>query len=393
MAILDLQTRLVEEGRIRMGEKVEMAGGQSRPKKLDTWRFTSADKDLIDEVAMLYHGDVKPWVSPEGSQWEVVTEANAIKVIIQPVNTYSQFMEKWEGRFLARRCDTQREQISDRPCICKAEEEELCKPVTRVNLMLRDVKKTSGVWRLETHGWNATQELGGMLAVLQRTQGWWPAELVIETRTQTRMRNGKPETRKFPVPRFRGLEIETIVEALKARQLAELAGVDEPQRELERPPAPGVAGAPSPSPTPGVTNPTGWAARRAIGMQQAQQEATAARQQLDESATSGVVSDPSVAESGEAAAPEPDPTTQPDGDIASDPASPESGQSMEALCTQLNIPNNRGWLYLKQHKDHPKGCDGSPEPHAFKLKTLDDFLGLTGEDAGIATDILKGQFQ
>ncbi len=45
--IIDLQRRLREVGRIRIGEKVATSNGRSRPSKLSTFRFTSRDRQVI----------------------------------------------------------------------------------------------------------------------------------------------------------------------------------------------------------------------------------------------------------------------------------------------------------------------------------------------------------
>ena len=59
--ILDLQARFSEVGRIRLGEKLG-----NRPAKLDKLRFTSQNRDLLDQIATLYQGSVTPWDSPRG---------------------------------------------------------------------------------------------------------------------------------------------------------------------------------------------------------------------------------------------------------------------------------------------------------------------------------------
>ena len=70
--------RIPEQGRIRLGVKTERA-----MKALDTFRFTSPDPEAIAALASLYGGKAKPWSDKRASpkeQWEVITEADSIKV-------------------------------------------------------------------------------------------------------------------------------------------------------------------------------------------------------------------------------------------------------------------------------------------------------------------------
>ena len=67
MAIKTLQSRLTQVGVIRLGQKVPTNNGRLRPEKLETLRFTSPSKQLIDAVASLYGGEVKPWQATTGA--------------------------------------------------------------------------------------------------------------------------------------------------------------------------------------------------------------------------------------------------------------------------------------------------------------------------------------
>lgn len=209
MPIIDLQRNAREIGRIRLGEYVRPgANGKGRPSKLSTYRFTSQSKDLMDKVAALYGGAVAEW-TPQGGgaqAWEVVTESTRIPILVPP-NPMSQWYETWSGGGCARRCDGQREVLSDSPCICGPDpDERTCKPTTRLNVMLRDVEGV-GVFRLETHGYYAATELPGIAEFLTiAPQEYVAAHLILEWRRVKR--DGK--TREFAVP---GIEIDGITPA------------------------------------------------------------------------------------------------------------------------------------------------------------------------------------
>lgn len=204
MPILDLQMRLRQLGRIRTGTK----GGKGEPVKLSTFRLTSPAQHLIENAADLYGGEPKEWNSPDGRQWEVITEAAALDVVVPPGTALTQHWEMWSGAGCIRRCDGETELLTDQPCMCPADGEErrtlaakgqACKPTTRLNLILPRVGDM-GVWRLDAHGFNAAVELAAAheivnLATSRRLMV--PAQLRLEQRSSKRPGQG---TRRFVVP-------------------------------------------------------------------------------------------------------------------------------------------------------------------------------------------------
>lgn len=211
MAILTLQRRSRELGRIRMGQFVQPAGKRGRPEKLDRYRLTSASRDLLERVAALYGGTVVAW-TPQGGgpqQWEVVIDATRLPVLVPP-QPVSQYFELWSGGGCQRRCDGETELLSDKPCLCSPDPAERdCKPTTRLNVVLRDVEGI-GVWRLESHGYYAATELPEVAEFLARAQGGYiAAYLTLEERIVRR--NGK--TQRFMVP---ALEVDITPAALMA---------------------------------------------------------------------------------------------------------------------------------------------------------------------------------
>lgn len=214
MPIVDIQRQLVELGRIRTGDQVAIEGrpGKTRPRKLETFRLTSQRRDLLEEAARLYGGEVQAW----NDQWELVITADTLPVMLPPGEALSQWYEMWSGGGCQRRCDGSRQVLVDAPCACPADKAEraqlatkgeACKPTTRVNVILHELPGL-GVFRLESHGYYAAVELAGAAEYLSMATSVGhriPAHLRIVKRTVKRPaigRDGKPtvQTRNFTVP-------------------------------------------------------------------------------------------------------------------------------------------------------------------------------------------------
>lgn len=193
---ITLQRRLVEVGRIRLGQVVPTSNGKTRPEKLSTFRFTSPDRLLMERVAAAYGGTVQAWTPANGgaSAWEVLTDVAAVPVLVPP-QSITQWMECWAGGGATRRCDGETEVLSDSPCLCAAAENMECKPTTRLSVLLRDIEGL-GSFRLESKGWNAAAELPGMAELLARAGGYVQARLYLKAVRQ--VTGG--QTRDFMVP-------------------------------------------------------------------------------------------------------------------------------------------------------------------------------------------------
>lgn len=197
--------RMPEHGRIRFGVKSD----KGAPKAIDTFRFTSSDKDALQILADKYGGTVTPW-SPGrgGTQYEVLTAASAIDVVVPP-NALGDtpVYELWSGGGLVRRCDGERcmapvrtrdgVELAEQDCVCDSTGKMQCKPVTRVNVLIPDVP-FNGTWRLEAKGWNAAKELPGMVEMVAElgARGLVRAQLALEKRTST----SAGQTHHFVVP-------------------------------------------------------------------------------------------------------------------------------------------------------------------------------------------------
>jgi hypothetical protein len=205
--VIDLQRAIAEIGRIRIGQLVADPKSRTgtRPKKLDTFRLTSADKRPIERAAQLFGGTVEPWEAPAGPQWQVITETAELDVIVPPSDmAFSQYLELWSGGGCLRRCDGATELLTEQPCLCDPAKRE-CDYHTRVSVMIRDLPGL-GVWRLDTQGWYAARELGGAIEIMGLAAGrgvMVPARLLLEQRSVKRPgKDGKPQTLRFAVPRL-----------------------------------------------------------------------------------------------------------------------------------------------------------------------------------------------
>ncbi|TMR91288.1 hypothetical protein [Nonomuraea basaltis] len=179
-----IQRRLAEVGRIRLGRRVPTKSGTStRPEKLATFRFTSGDRNRIEQIAALYGGTVQPWEK----QWEVITQTDRVPITVPP-NASTEWMELWSGGGAVRRCNGEVEQKASRPCLCRAAGTIVCKPHTRVNLILSDLPGM-GTWRIEPKSWDAAAELPDMVEFLASLGRYVEADLTLSYRTK--LKEGK----------------------------------------------------------------------------------------------------------------------------------------------------------------------------------------------------------
>lgn len=269
MPILDIQRRLTQLGVIRLGRQVPTGKTSQRtgkptfrPEKLDRFRLTSPDQTLIAAVAGLYGGTPAQWQGPSGPEWEVVTGAKALPVLVPPQKIDPNY-ELWGNGFRERLCDgaTERQRGCDCLCLrgsnghvhefqfgglCECGESRACKPTTRLSLMLAEIPGL-GVWKLESHGRNAAAELPMTSDALENSPRPVPATLVIQAVEKKVMLNaGKPneevKPRSFFVPRL-VFDFVTPQQAFSG-QIAAVA-----QAALSGAARPAIGSAPAESPT------------------------------------------------------------------------------------------------------------------------------------------------
>lgn len=227
----EMPRRIVEHGRIRTG----IFGGKY-PKAIDHFRFTSSDRAAIERLAQLYGGEAREWAgSKTQGQWEVITEATTIDVVLPPDPLgMSPVYELWSKGGLVRRCDGEvctlpvktpdGAQMDEQPCICDAKQIKECQTKTRLNVVLPNIA-FGGVWRLETASDHAARELPGMVEAILAVQERGFARACLSLEHRTSVTNG--QTKKFIVPK---LSVPFTLEQIAAGEgaLKGLARVDTP---------------------------------------------------------------------------------------------------------------------------------------------------------------------
>lgn len=238
--VAHLNRRVPEQGRIRIGAKSGKA-----MKALDTFRFTSHDRSALEQIAERYGGEVREWSDPKAAkgQWEVITEASEVEVVLPPDPLGgTPIYELWSGGGCERRCDgltcsvmvkgPEGPEPSEIACRCVEDGAMICEPHTRLSVILRHLR-FGGVWRLESKGWNAAQELPGMVEMVQQMQdqGLPYATLGLQQRrSQT-----AGETRHYVVPVISlPADPDTLASGRMTLGAGELSPeLDEPVPELE----------------------------------------------------------------------------------------------------------------------------------------------------------------
>jgi hypothetical protein len=225
-----LQRRHAELGRIRLGNK----GDRGQPQKLSSFRFTSPSEGYIKDLAELYGGTPQPWDNGGKAEWEVYTTATSIPVIAVK-GGLSQWLEFWQGGGCVHRCDGETNVLTGEACDLDEQVKTRvrgqdvwvnphaeAKPTTRLSVMLPELDAI-GVWRMESHGWNAAAEIPAVAELAQYVGDLVPAVLhLVERRT---VKDGK--TSRFVVPvldlRIGQARLREIVQSVSGGEPLELA--------------------------------------------------------------------------------------------------------------------------------------------------------------------------
>lgn len=211
-----LQRRQAELGRIRLGQKNTDKGF---PMKLDKFRFTSVSEQYVSDLADLYGGTAQKWDNNGIPSFEVITEATSIPVIVVK-GGLSQWMEFWAGGGCMHRCDGVTNTFTNEPCDTdelvqvgkkKVNPHAEAKPTTRLSVMLPELEAI-GVFRMESHGWNAAAEIPAVAELAQFVGDLVPAVLhLVERRA---IKDG--QTSRFVVP-----VLDLQIGAAKLREIVE----------------------------------------------------------------------------------------------------------------------------------------------------------------------------
>lgn len=198
-----LQRRHAELGRIRLGDKATTQNGGTRPQKLSKFRFTSPSKAYVEDLATLYGGEPRKWDNNGKPEWEVYSDTQMIPVIVVK-GGLSQWLETWSGGGCIHRCDGVINVLTGDPCDLSEQvtmgrkninPHAEAKPTTRVSMMLPELAAI-GVFRMETHGWNAAAEIPAVAELAQFVGDLVPANLhLVERRS---VKDG--QTSRFVVP-------------------------------------------------------------------------------------------------------------------------------------------------------------------------------------------------
>lgn len=204
MKILTIDRQVRELGRLRTG----YTDGR-RPVKSKTWIFTSPSEQFVAAAAELWGGTPERWkpLGNGGEQYRVITNASAIDCLLpEGDNVLTSAYEMWSRGGAQRRCDGVQDKLSGRDCLCAAEfgeefyntapKEQVCKATTRLKVILPGMPDI-GTYRVETHSYYATSEIGGTYDLLRNAQptGVLPVRVSIEQRSRV----AAGQTKHFPV--------------------------------------------------------------------------------------------------------------------------------------------------------------------------------------------------
>ena len=248
---LEIQSRYRELGRIRMGTVVSNNRGGTRPVKLETFRLTSADEDLINNAAALWGGTPNLWEGAQGGakQWEVILEKKAIAVMVPPIeeasnlscNSWAFGLHKWmcDGDEAKYPDDDGKINVMECNRACQSDDKNAPKMTFNLNLILPDLPGL-GMWRLATGSYNAVRELQPMLRTFMelglKNESPVPAILKLESRSERKMSKGKPQTFNYNVPVLDlGIPVGDFMQipgAMAALALAESPGPIDPPMML-----------------------------------------------------------------------------------------------------------------------------------------------------------------
>jgi hypothetical protein len=209
--VVDQQRRLRELGRIRFGEP-KQPNCPGRP--IEFPRVTSSQRDVVDEVAAVYGGEVTAFQPVEAGppQWQVHVQGPLGIAVPPDIPAYTMAYEQWAGGVNTVRCDGDMCQFRkggrwvERACVCEERgqdfKERPCKRTVRMSVMIVGVRRL-GVFRVDTKSFHAAETVPTTLDLLQLSgrPGWMSmveqTDLVMEW--DEKAGQDKPVRRRYRV--------------------------------------------------------------------------------------------------------------------------------------------------------------------------------------------------
>jgi len=162
-----------------------------RPMSLPTWRFTSPERGVLDDVAIAYGGTVEEWDTKSAETLQVITEAESVDIILVGIKSN---MVLWGRNGKIRECDGVSQVAGDdgscEDCACPSDLNERkaaakkgtgCEP--SVGLFFRlDVPDVveSGLFRFYSSAWTFAKDIGAVEAAFSAVGGDCHATLTKE---------------------------------------------------------------------------------------------------------------------------------------------------------------------------------------------------------------------
>ncbi len=173
---IERQKRLVEVGKIRVGETYTTSTGKTAPRARETFRLTSRHKDILFAAQESYGGTVRQWEGHPG-YFELLIDSREIKALVSLRRTLngeyeslSQHFERWGGtRKCTHRCNglicslLGADGRKDVPCQCDPQDRK-CKLVSRLLVLLTELPAL-GMWRLDTRSDTFDSEVHALIDV------------------------------------------------------------------------------------------------------------------------------------------------------------------------------------------------------------------------------------
>lgn len=205
-------------GRFRAGMQLN-----NRPVALSEWRVTTGDQAVADRIAGLYGGSPESWDTKKDDVLQVLTETDAVKVIVENADAVSFRMALYGMQGPVHVCDgvdfiDPEDPQFGQPCGCpsdlKAKKDgakagRLPKPDIRVTFHLADAPEL-GKFKLMTGSWDFLKSLETVWADLDAVTGPASATLRLKVVDYFSQNLGKQVTYRHPELQVHGPAESTV---------------------------------------------------------------------------------------------------------------------------------------------------------------------------------------